>query len=659
MADIEKTRTNKIIKIPAKKFTIKLMYELFLKYLQTGDNGWELIREREWPYGAVLKVPNFKDGEYGYAGIMYDEIIGKGMDGLYNVDKSCSYAKWVTKSATIKKYVAPCMNIDLSTDNYDISNGRIAPYSYKNVETKTKRYSFDFGNAKLCNINDVEAGQNSLEVSTLTAISGTVKKGTYISINGTEYVVTTNTQVVKKHIVPEDENTDEYDEYHLNLSLSKPLTTAVKEGVVVQVPSATKKYQTVTQLVPSYSSTTIGIREAEAFYRNANVVWFTMFKQYEADFDWLELMGNTRGNPCAHRLGWGYSNQSYPSWSYAPPVYPGEGCPAIGSAPGYFAQNADDCDYVYLYMTKTKHNASIAVNFRDYWDMAQVGFFEPFASEYEYAFPAFAMSSNIGIRPNVELHSYGVQSTYHNFYFDYTQYNRSFGHAMIGQAATFKHTTGGVSALNTYCSQVQAMLPSGKWQSFANYFIASEYFKDNSKFVSGWKEPTLIEPTQNKYFITTTMVQNQKGVFNPLPYGHESQINNWNLLNIDTVIDTVNTEKYSLLPFYLGEYSGINGEPRNMLCVIPAMYYVSRPVTRYGVYKNPDNTNDLYLVMPNVWENRKWHLMHNFTYLLNGAQTEEILQSEFDRLENLSKSMNVAMHIGENVDFEEYTPTEV
>ena len=655
MADMEKTRTNKIIKIPAKKFTIKLMYELFIKYLQTGDNGWKLIRKREWPYGAVLKVPNFKDGEYGYAGIMYDEIIGRGIDGLYKIDKNCSYAKWITKSDTIKKYVAPCMNLNLSAGNYDISNGQITPYSYNGVIDTIRRYSFDFDGAKFIAVDDVENGKYLIEVYTNTAVSGTVRKGTYVSINGIEYALSNTVSVVKKHIVTEDENADEYDEYHLYLYLSKPLATDVKKDSVVQVPSESKKYQNVTRLIPSYSSTSIGIREAEAFYRNANVVWFTMFKQYEENFDWLELMGNTRSNPCAHRLGWGYSSQSYPSWSYSPPVYPGEGCPAIGSAPGYFAQNAAECDYVYVYMTKTKHNASIAINFRDYWDMAQVGFFEPFASAYEYAFPAFAMSSNIGIRPNVELHSYGGDNIYHHFYFDYTQYNRSFGHAMIGQAATFQHTTGGISSLDFLCSQVQAMLPSGKWQSFANYFIASEHFKDNSHFVSGWKEPALITPTQNKYFISTTMTQNQNGPFNPLPYGHELPINNWELSNIDTIIDVANTEKYSLLPFYLGEYSGIQSEPHNMLCAIPAMYYVPRPVTRYGVYKNPANTKDLYLVMPNVWENRKWYLIHNFTYLLRGRQSEETLQSEYDRLENLSKSMNVAMHIGENTDFEEYT----
>ncbi len=639
-------RTNKIIKIHTEDFSIKLLYDLFIDYLQQGDDGWELMRKRDWPYGAILRVPNWKDGEYGYAGIMFNSIIGNGQTHAYSINNNCSYGKWATQASTIKKYIAkPIMKIDASKNTYFITDNSVQAYQIVDNSTEQNRYSFNFGDAAIALLNNAGKDSTEILVGTEDNISGTVNKGTYITVDGINYIVTENSTV---------KNVD--GKYALSLKLNKPLNQEIKEGSIVQVPSNKYKKQTIRNQHTNPVGQACRLREAEIFYKNADVIWFNMFKQYEEAFDWNELMENTRNNPSPARLGYAYDSQPYPSFDENPPVYPGEGCPAIGSSPNYFSRFPNE--YVYVYFSKTKHNACLAINHRDWWDFASVGFFEPFASKYEYAFPALAMSSNSGVRPDVQLVGYGGSGyPYHKFYFDYTQDNRSFGHAMIGQAASWWDSTA-VFLDEHACSQVQAMLPSGKWRSFFNYGIQCEWhWHYGDIFCAGLKDPELLPVELNKYFITTTMNQDKKGIFTPLPYESELSIFDWNLDNFDEKVAMHNTEKYSLMSFYIGERTADNIN-QNMLGSLPAVYMVPRPVTRYGLYRSPNNAKEIYLIMPNCFEGRRWNHIHNFTYLLGRKWTEEELQSEYDRLDELSRSMNMALYLGENTDFEVYTQTE-
>ena len=310
-------------------------------------------------------------------------------------------------------------------------------------------------------------------------------------------------------------------------------------------------------------------------------------------------------------------------------------------------------EYVYLYMSKTKHNANIAVNYREWWDMAQVGFFEPFASDYEYQFPALAMSSNIGVRPCNHLVGYeDMPYPYDNMLFDYTQGNRSWGHSMIGYSATWWDGT--QEFLDKHaCSQTQAMLPSGKWESFFNYAIRNDYwysYTDSGHYSHGFKEP---EKVDSRYFITNTMTPNVEENFSVIPYGVETSGYPFDMTSLDLEIARQNKQSYSLLPFYLGANIEDNNE-QNMICAVPAMYAVSRPVTRYGLYRNPTDKDDLFLIMPNCWEGRPWHYQQDATRLYtNKNKTEDEQQEEYDKYRDWGKNMNVAMHIGTNTSFEQ------
>lgn len=996
-------RHNKIVKINPQTFSIKMMYDILLDFLQDGEDGWEVVRNKPWPYGAVLKVPNWKDGEYGYAGIMYGQIKGKGKKHSYTVNKSTSYGKWINESENLKKIayniVLPSYSEDYKKD-WRFNNEKIQEWITKERSTTTKRYNFSYGNGTL--VDSVLAG-SSTAIVVMSISTGTVNKGTYITVGDQEVVVTKDTSSyihtytkpktdsAGKIMVDNDGNTimDTITENRIDIEFSPALEADYPKGTEVKLPSDDKRY--ITFLTEQHKAATgyYKIREAEHFYTDADVIWFSMFKQYEPSFDWNELMENTRKNPCAKRLGWSWYSSPYPTWEKEAPIYPGEGCPVIASDPKKFSSQSWDgantggsqgiveikthvspiiqwdrknegkllppgsfilgpnsaltidnvyvvrfsmsigtynnefenslkkgyinplknefcttieelieqfkngsqrtpilfdalsncyysghkpflyftesmaseqdfilheflstaiaykieegeyynttltpcnfieylCgdygqifvakqneivhyyyknsimlsntsfwpwdngdsitmaeaiekkylieidfskavdlefkkfsltntstlkiplglyrfptqkdkylivypafnnfgeteieislsqlafdsknieliiedvwkeykdsysiqmlvfykdynnnssennpsnptdppnhpsvsnsilpEYVYLYMSKTKHNANIAVNYRDWWDMAQVGFFEPFASDYEYQFPAFTMSSNIGVRPCNHLVNYsGMPYPYDNMLFDYTQGNRSWGHSMIGYSATWWDGT--QEFLDKHaCSQTQAMLPSGKWESFFNYAIRSNYwysYTDSGHYSHGFKEP---EKVDSRYFITNTMTPNVEENFGVIPYGIETSGYPFDMTSLDLEIARQNKQSYSLLPFYLGVNIEDNNE-QNMICAVPAMYAVSRPVTRYGLYRNPTDNDDLFLIMPNCWEGRPWHYQQDATRLYtNKNKTENEQQEEYDKYRDWGKNMNVAMHIGTNTSFEQ------
>lgn len=988
-------RHNKIVKINPKTFSTKMMYDIFLDFLQEGEDGWEVVRNKPWPYGAVLKVPNWKEGEYGYAGIMYGQIKGKGKKHSYTVNKKTSYGQWITESKNLQKLaystIFPSYEGGYEKEDWRFNNGKIQEWETREQSSSQKRYNFSYGNGVL--ESDVSAGDTFATVimSTLT-LTGTVKKGTYITIGNKEVVVTKDTSSYTKTytkpktdaegnivtdnngnpiLVPVTKNC-------IEIEFSPALEADCPKDTTINLPSKDKQYITVLTERHIATNGYYQIREAEHFYTDADVIWFSMFKQYEPSFDWNELMENTRKNPCAKRLGWSWYSAPYPNWETEAPIYPGEGCPVIASSPdmfssvtwegdtvaggnievpihaspilrwcddnmnrtlskrslffgpasttdisnvyvtwvnitigsekifssylkngliepiskklcssaeemyaqtknsivwydtttnayypsfykvekyqeefwdiamqeyvlasappymiiegeydraltpcqftGYFALEAggqifvsksdkkihyyyrnprmitnsntpwreeepitlsdalkkeyvveidftkaielnfDDLkkdggaisipyglyhfpnkgkylivlprkndnsteakiypgpyefnskdmeliiesdwtnhiydsmyetlvfykdydtsdststdtpdstapptssspqsvknheEYVYLYMSKTKHNANIAVNYREWWDMAQIGFFEPFASDYEYQFPALAMSSNIGARPCNHIVSYGgLPYVYDNMLFDYTQGNRSWGHSMIGYSATW--WDGKQEFLDKHaCSQTQAMLPSGKWESFFNYGIRSDYwysYGDSGHYSHGFKEP---EKVDSRYFITNTMTPNVEENFSVIPYGIETSGYPFDMTSLDLEIARQNKQSYSLLPFYLGTNIEDNNE-QNMICAVPAMYAVSRPVTRYGLYRNPTDKDDLFLIMPNCWEGRPWHYQQDATRLYtNKNKTEEEQQEEYDKFRDWGKNMNVAMHIGTNTSFEQ------
>lgn len=377
----------------------------------------------------------------------------------------------------------------------------------------------------------------------------------------------------------------------------------------------------------------------EIFAANADVLFFSMFKQYEKQFDWTEWMGNERKSIKIKPLKYynSYGSTTHPSY-FDPPLYPGVGSPAIGFSPNLFdhvvlnekTQDKFEKGKV-LYIHKSRNRLTIVVNWRHHWEVASVGFFEPFDSMGEYSFPAFTIGGTSGVMPLTELCWYGGSPRVeHGFRLDYTEANWSLSHGHPGTPATWWDGSQSFLDKSMY-SQVQAMLPDGYWQSFASYGLRQDvyYNRQRSQYFSAHKEPERIRP---KYYLMPPGVD-LAGLVDLFPSNHVPQ------QYYDDKADIVNHSAYGLYPFYLVA-SVENNFNQNILGTIPNFYWCTQPVRRYGVHEIDGKT---YLIIPNAWINRKYHMKNYFSVLLGESQNNARQLAEMERLEKLSRNMNCAI----------------
>lgn len=503
-----------------------------------GNDAWELVRNDPWPRGAVLKVPNQMEGEYGYMALMADKVrVGS------------SYWNWFRQNDIFRKtFVYGKEGLNLSwNSNMRVQNGSVSTYSP--------------------------------DVDNIAAIIRKNSDGT-----------------VKEKL------------YSLNYRYSDEI----------------HRY---------YFSPT-----PEIFAANADVLFFSMFKQYEKQFDWTEWMGNERKSIKIKPLKYydAHGSSTYPTY-FDPPLYPGVGSPAIGFSPNFFDFTTGICSQdekekeAAVYIQKGRHRLTIVINWREHWEVASVGFFEPFDSMGEYSFPAFTIGGTSGVLPLTELCWYGGSPRVeHGFRLDYTEANWSLSHGHPGTPATW--WDGSQSFLDNYMySNVQAMLPDGYWQSFASYGLRQDvyYNRQRSQYFSAHKEPERIRP---KYYLMPPGVD-LSGLMDLFPSNHVPQP------YYDEKADIVNHSAYGLYPFYLVA-TVENNVNQNILGVIPNFYWCTQPVRRYGVHEIDGKT---YLIIPNAWINRKYHIKNYFSVLLGEGQNNARQLVEMERLEKLSRNMNCAI----------------
>lgn len=377
--------------------------------------------------------------------------------------------------------------------------------------------------------------------------------------------------------------------------------------------------------------------QPEIFASNADVIFFSMFKQYEDEFEWNDLMGNQRKSimikPLKYtRAGSGQTNPNLCD----PPLYPGVGSPAIGYSPEFFSTTDDDKRTVYI--VKTRHNLMVIIHFCGRWDMASVGFFETFDTQSEYSFPAMTIGGTSGVLPVAELHhysggGYGTDVVEEGFYLDYSEKNITFARGVPTFAATWWDKT--AKFLDDYMySQVQAILPNGEWQSFANFGLSQDvyYHKERGYFFQAHKEPARI--SNSRYFIAPSF-SDLSSTVNLLPTSMP------NTPDFENNIAGQNKQNYYLEKLYLVQRAEDNIN-QNMLGMIKNIFWCSSPVTRYGEYVINGKT---MLVIPNSWENRKYHFKNYFSVLLGEQQSNERMMAEMTRLERLSKAMNCAIQL--------------
>lgn len=762
-----KKRTNKLIKMRARDFSIKSLYDLFIKYL-TDDCGFFLMRDKKSPYGAIIKIPNLQSGEYGYIGLMYDEIQTDGTNYRYlrtEYNKS-SYWKWLKDDNTFKDEVVYPYFFDILKDygKFEVDDGVITPYTKTtNIPSDDKfPYKFQYSNCKtvhfpiegerwivfhtekfsgeiadntrisighiIYRISNVSVehidyideltpnnflghehykitgkldrafasvnngvddlitfpldsngelpfsighceflcspAYNSRFVIIRTKVAdtqGLIPIGTRIDIDDEIYTVT---DVISSTFVPATEIAEEtvtmpnnllgYDYYETVIALDRKYLKKAKSVPKLNIPS--KKYLNRNTSVDSYTRVSnnkiITLSEGEVFYNPSNVIFFSMFKQYDDRMAWNELMQNTKRY--YDSFGYAGAKLAYssvaqtPDYRFEPPPYPGMGCPALGFSTDYI-NNIDSSQTVNIYFSSNGHNASIVVNIADRWEYASVGFFRPLSNDNEYAFPAYVTTSTSGLRPTFYRRKYETMSTAERVFLnmlDFSEKNTSYGHAMpIYQAYNVIGNKQG-----SYTG-TQAMLPNGKWISFGNYKMKRAVINNGSGSSCNCSTKDIDYDSKPTWFNSRNALLTM-----PIELGHNLNLFREQLPNeFDNQIDHDMHQSILVEPVFFSATQNLtkNNEESFLLGEVPQIYRCTSPIKRYGIYRNKNDEKDLYLIVPNCWEGRSLGIDFISCDFYDRHENWQIeLEKQYKEMFKLAAATNMVIHIGYNTNVE-------
>ena len=346
----------------------------------------------------------------------------------------------------------------------------------------------------------------------------------------------------------------------------------------------------------------------EIFTYSAKVMYLGVFKQYQDGLDWHEQPGaidfsNTPMMPVEYHI----DGQTYPI-EWQPPMFPGAGYPALS-----MDANGPVADYFNFYLVKNKRSLIIVTNNSGYWDSSYVGFFEPYAGNTEYSFPAVILGStgytSVGDTRYILNPVIGPQ-------FDYRPDNWDLSHGIAPYSSSPIDNERAIT-------QSMVMLPNGKWKSFANYVqsMSSISFEHGQGYYYVRNEP--VRPNAIKHFIHPT----EADIY---------QLNNvYDKNEIDTDKSTYKLESIEFI-----EASDL--EKKNIMGKVPNLYVPSTPIIKYGeVLINGKH----HLVLPNVWENRKFYLKYHVAHC-KYYNPDELLKDD-RRIETLSKMMNLVIELEE------------
>jgi hypothetical protein len=351
----------------------------------------------------------------------------------------------------------------------------------------------------------------------------------------------------------------------------------------------------------------------DIFNKSSQAMFLGVFKQYSSGLEWHEQADGQR--PYMPIKAIPYINMADPRsvLNMQPPVMPGIGFPAIG-----MNMDGPEDGYVKFWLTKDRQRLTIVTYNSGYWDVAHLGYLEPYHVPTEYAFPAVVIGGTSGavVTGNTTYSNSDAPITNVGFKFDFSLDNTCLSHGVPTFSAT---PWDGSDTWNDSrgLSQTQLMLPDGVWQSFANYALQKEIISVYSggqypNYYYAHKEPE--QPNGLQHYIRPT--------FN-------------NCGATKHIYDTAGSETYQLEPieFVQGKNTSVN-----MFGKLKNLYWTSSPVYRYGeIFLN----KKLYLIVPNAWEGRKWHIPHGRT----GIVDETILLEQDKKITEISNTMNCVIKL--------------
>ncbi|AJQ26925.1 hypothetical protein [Pelosinus fermentans] len=288
---------------------------------------------------------------------------------------------------------------------------------------------------------------------------------------------------------------------------------------------------------------------------------FGVFKQYNDGLDWHEQpgcieFGDLGQYPMYYSITGGHTN-------VAPPLYPGVGYPGFGMPSGEPLSG-----YFDYWLTKDASRITIVIKNREQWDMGHAGMLIPFHANMQYAFPAIAAGSCTGLRT---VGSSDVSGVTKGSKIDYSYNSNDMSRSMPCAPCI---NTGTKTPEH---SQLSLCLPDGKWNFFSNW---TQEFKTNS--------------SSGTYFTYERPVRTVTG--NMLKPTRKDLTQVSTILGDDTTI--------TIEPLELFQENTSQGST-NMLGRIWNMYWPGDPYNRYG---EVEINNQPYLLLPNCWEERAWHL---------------------------------------------------
>ncbi len=336
------------------------------------------------------------------------------------------------------------------------------------------------------------------------------------------------------------------------------------------------------------SSSSYSLSEPEIFQRSAWPLFLGAFKQYSPGLDWQEQAGASSIAPKGFPLF--YTTREPGLKKFTPPLFPGVGFPAI-------AMNIDGpmSGVFKFWATKDRHRIVLVTNDSGFWNVAHLGFLEPYHKPHEYACPLCVIGGTSGAKTMGQSIFMNPGDAYPTptlgFRFDYSVKNADLSSGLPVSAAAPANTSSTWTDEN-YLSQVQLMLPDGTWSSFFNWLNKEETLTDacgsSISYSYANKEPEL--NTEAKNYVLPT---------------------NGNVGKLQHIYTTASEDPiYSLSPLELAHGTSEATMRADVLGSVWGIYWPSSKVLRYGEVTFEEKK---FLVVPNLYEGRRWYYPHGKT----------------------------------------------
>lgn len=538
---------------------------------QHGKQAWQLMRSEPWPRGTIFKAPGLKGEDHLYIGLMALDVV-----------KGVTYRKWFLTKETLSQHFvwSPRGANDRRPFNLTGSG-----FQMKQLYSGMRTHSTVTGGSAIWSRALADAGYPELRAY---AVQGRPR-----SFNGQELVVVFGAAYPKQ--MTEKKAYKRALEAALataNEELNKVPWTPVKLKCLLECPYEEEYHESENAVY------TFGSPAPEIFSHSAKVLYFGVFKQYQPKLDWHEQPGGLYFGDNLPLMTIGYkrsipgSTPPYNPTYWTPPLMPGAGYPAIGMDPS--GPLTGKFDY---YLVKNRCGLTVAVNNFDKvgfgnWEAAYAGLFEPY-TDYEYPFPACIMGGTTGLTMQGEsryFHGDPDPHPYLGLRFDYRPKNWSLIHGVASFAAAGADVDG--------CpTQVAAMRPDGTWQTFANYVQGARAVDH------GYKNGNKYHPVYDYPYTAPVRPNQLQGFLRPT----ERDLNDYYNTYFPNADENRRSAAYLLQPIELVESRNKPRAAHHILGRLPEMFHLSRPIYRYGELKM---NGTKYLVLPNVWERRKFHLPH-------------------------------------------------